>query len=225
MVREGDRFDLAAWLRRVRQEEGVVTTTGDLSGISADTLLNKAEPPKSGVAQPIAIKPKYPPACTVARPAIKLPLPSSRLPRDQSQSLTQQIAKVEAAWRAMKRQSRRTAIYVYLAAVFDLVMEYKEERQIKKLVRYTAAVTGLPAGKNPDPFAAVIRCTSDANVDRKTFSRWSRALRYVAHTKDAETPLKKFMIEAGGVNACADHFVLTLGRRSGNDYSDDRGSD
>ena len=61
----------------------------------------------------------------------------------------------------------------------------------------------LPFDKTADPFTGVIRCTSEDAVDNKTVSKWARALRYVARCKERKRPLKMFMKEAGGVNACA----------------------
>ena len=52
-----------------------------------------------------------------------------------------------------------------------------------------------------EPFAAVIACTG--NVDRRTLSKWSRALRYVAQAKKDGEELTEFMRGQAGINACA----------------------
>jgi hypothetical protein len=70
-----------------------------------------------------------------------------------------------------------------------------------------------PLDKNADPFSAVIRCTSRGDIDSKTTSKWSRALRYASRRKGPDRRLKRFMKEAGGVNACADRYAR-LQRRS-----------
>ena len=44
-------------------------------------------------------------------------------------------------------------------------------------------------------------------VDSKTMSKWARALRYVARYERPDRPLKTFMKEAGGVNACAELYA------------------
>jgi hypothetical protein len=103
-------------------------------------------------------------------------------------------------------------------------MLYSHRGQAKKLTRRVLKAEGF-AVQRMDPFSAIIRCTADSNLDRKTVSRWSRALRYIAHHKGSETPLKKFVVAEGGINACADRFALTLGRgRRLRDF-DDRNSD
>jgi len=73
-------------------------------------------------------------------------------------------------------------------------------------------IAGLPFDKNADPFTAVVRCTSD-NIDSKIISKCARALRYVARSKEPRMPLKTFMKEAGGVNACAGLYAKYFGRR------------
>jgi hypothetical protein len=52
--------------------------------------------------------------------------------------------------------------------------------------------------------AAVIPCTADpAKADKRTQSKWSRALRYAAAYKPDSEPLDQFIGRKGGINACA----------------------
>lgn len=112
---------------------------------------------------------------------------------------------IHRAWDKFRANRARDAVYGYLSTVFETVMHYKVRRKTKKLLRNALKVVDLSFDGNADPFAAVIRCTSDDSVDSKTISKWARALRYVAWRKDRGTPLERFMKEAGGVNACADN--------------------
>jgi hypothetical protein len=58
------------------------------------------------------------------------------------------------------------------------------------------------------PFAAVIRCTADATkADKRTRSKWSRAMRYAAMYKADSEPLDQFIRRKGGINACAARFA------------------
>jgi hypothetical protein len=69
----------------------------------------------------------------------------------------------------------------------------------------------LDASNREDPFAAVIRCTSDpAKADNRTRSKWSRVLRY-AWAYNSE-PLGQFIKRKGGINECAARFTRALGR-------------
>jgi hypothetical protein len=58
-----------------------------------------------------------------------------------------------------------------------------------------------------EPFAAIIRCTSDpSKVDKRTRSKWSRALRYALEQKDHSETLDHFIKRKGGINRCAERF-------------------
>jgi hypothetical protein len=66
-----------------------------------------------------------------------------------------------------------------------------------------------------EPFAAVIVCTADRQkVDKRTRSKWSRALRYAAKYKTSAEPLATFILRKGGINQCAERFTERFGRRS-----------
>jgi hypothetical protein len=73
-------------------------------------------------------------------------------------------------------------------------------------------VADRPFAKNEDPFSAVIRCTGGCDVDKKTISKWARALRYASRRKEPDMLLKTFMKKAGGVNSCANLYAKHLGR-------------
>jgi hypothetical protein len=98
-------------------------------------------------------------------------------------------------------------VYGYLEAVFAIVEHYKVRRRTKKLLRHAFKFADQPLHKNANPLTAVIRCTCGGAADNKTVSKWARALRYVARCKKPATPLKAFMTEAGGVNACATRYA------------------
>jgi hypothetical protein len=126
--------------------------------------------------------------------------------------ITRRLEKVRVAWNEFQANRARDAVYGYLEAVFAIVAHYKVRRKTKKLLRHAFEYAELAFDKNADPFSAVIRCTCGDAADNKTISKWARALRYVAWGKDRGTQLKRFMKEAGGVNACAAGYVKYLGR-------------
>jgi hypothetical protein len=71
----------------------------------------------------------------------------------------------------------------------------------------------LAVSEREDPFAAVIRCTTDpAKADKRTRSKWSRVLRYAAVYKADSEPLDHFIRRKGGINSCAGRFSGCLGR-------------
>jgi hypothetical protein len=58
-----------------------------------------------------------------------------------------------------------------------------------------------------------IRCTADpAKADKRTRSKWSRALRYAAAHKPDSEPLDRLIRRKGGINACAGRFFRYAGR-------------
>jgi hypothetical protein len=103
-------------------------------------------------------------------------------------------------------------VYGYLEAVFAIVIRYKVRRRINRLLRHAFEFANLPFDKSADPFNAIIRCTSERDIDSKTISKWARPLRYVRYCKPAKQSLKKFMTAAGGVNSCADRYAKQFGR-------------
>jgi hypothetical protein len=65
----------------------------------------------------------------------------------------------------------------------------------------------LKVSDREDPFAAIIRCTADpAKADKRTRSKWSCVMRYVAAYKLDSEPLDLFIRRKGGINACAARF-------------------
>jgi len=71
----------------------------------------------------------------------------------------------------------------------------------------------LKVSDREDPFAAVIRCTADpVKTDKRTRSKWSRAMRYAAAYKPVSEPLDEFVMRKGGINACAGRYSRRLGR-------------
>jgi ABC transporter substrate binding protein len=75
--------------------------------------------------------------------------------------------------------SAMSAIYTYLAAVFDLVAWWTVEGRALERAQKALRLHNIRPAEYDEPFAAIIRCTSDlAKVDKRTRSKWSRILRY-----------------------------------------------
>jgi hypothetical protein len=213
MIREGDSFDFRKWLRRVREEEAqakqisAAFSPGESSPFDMVNLTSTPDPSE---------------AWLKAEPASKTN--SSRIPRVRRQlgreavsrlpqtGLRQRLVMVCNAWDDFQECRKRDAVYGYLKAVFALIVDYKGPRRTKRLLERAFQFADLPFDKNADPFAAVIRCTSERSVDNKTISKWARALRYAAHCKRPRTPLKRFVKKMGGINACAERYAIYLGR-------------
>ena len=133
--------------------------------------------------------------------------------RESSQDrLRRRLVEVCDAWDDFQECRRRDAVYRYLKAAFALVVDYKGRRRTKRLLRRAFEFSGLPVDNSADPFTAVIRCTSERDLDCKAISKWARALRYAAYCKVPKKRLKTFMKRMGGVNSCADRWAQCFGR-------------
>jgi hypothetical protein len=109
----------------------------------------------------------------------------------------------------------RNAIYAYLTAVYDLVVWWTVEGREVDLARRALHLQRLKVSDREDPFAAVIRCTADpAEADKRTRSKWSRVMRYVAAYKPHSEPLGQFVRGRGGINACAARFSRCFGKKN-----------
>jgi hypothetical protein len=118
------------------------------------------------------------------------------------------LLRLQNEWETVQATRDRNAIYEYLAAVFELVECWGREGKAVKRAQRALHLRGYSAVREPEPFAAVIRCTSDPDkVDHRTQSKWSRALRYAAQFKDLDEKLRDFIKRKGGINKCADRYT------------------
>ena len=79
--------------------------------------------------------------------------------------------------RACQSSRERDAIYTYLTAVFELVAWWAAERCAIERAHKALRLRHIIPFDQEEPFAAIIRCTADpAKVDKRTRSKWARAL-------------------------------------------------
>jgi hypothetical protein len=120
------------------------------------------------------------------------------------QALKQDLLRVQTAWDESQARRERDAIYIYLAAVFDLVAWWMAENRALERAQKALRLRHITPFDQEDPFAAVIRCTADpAKVDKRTRSKWSRALKWALYHKSHSEPLDRLMKRKGGINECA----------------------
>ena len=129
-----------------------------------------------------------------------------------AQALGQDLTRVRIAWDECQAHRERDAIYSYLTAVFDLVAWWAAEDRALERARKALRLQNIWPTDHDEPFAAIIRCTSDpSKVDKRTRSKWSRVLRYAAEYKTNSEPLAAFVRRKGGINICASRFTRCLG--------------
>jgi hypothetical protein len=214
MIREGDNFDSSKWLKRVREEEAAQAKGVEATGTSGELAIAQ-------INDPIKTSDDR-----HTRPSSALPLPLKKLgalralhrPLHPAKSKTRKarlgrwLERIRGAWEDFQSSRRRDAVYGYLEAVFSIVAHFRIRRRTDRLLRHAFEFANLPCDKRTDSFAAVVRSTCDDSVDVKAISKWARALRYVARSKEPEMRLKTFMKEAGGINACATRYAKYFGR-------------
>ena len=121
-----------------------------------------------------------------------------------TQALREDLLRVQNAWDESQARRERDAIYTYLTAVFELVAWWTAEKRALERAQKALRLRHINPFDHEDPFAAVIRCTADREkVDKRTRSKWSRALRYALQYKSHSERLDRFMKRTGGINKCA----------------------
>ena len=132
-----------------------------------------------------------------------------------TEAMKANLLRLQNEWETVQASRDRDAIYHYLAAVFELVGWWDQEGKAVKHAYRALHRRGYKSVREPEPFAAVILCTSDPNkVDERARSKWSRALRYAAEYKGLDEPLPDFIKRQGGINECAARFARRLGKGS-----------
>jgi hypothetical protein len=132
------------------------------------------------------------------------------------EALKQDLLRIQNAWEESQASRERDAIYSYLSAVFDLVAWWLAENRAVERARKALRLRHVTPFDGEEPFAAVIRCTADPRkVDKRTRSKWSRALRYAISRKPIDEPLDRFIQRKGGINTCAARLTQQMSRRSG----------
>ena len=120
------------------------------------------------------------------------------------QALKQDLLRVRNAWDECQASRERDAIYTYLTAVFELVAWWMAENRALERAQRALRLRRIGSTDHDEPFAAIIRCTADpAKVDKRTRSKWSRALRYALEYKSHSERLDRFMKRKSGINKCA----------------------
>jgi hypothetical protein len=129
------------------------------------------------------------------------------------QALRQDLIRVQNAWDESQARRERDAIYTYLTAVFELVAWWMAENRALERAQNALRLRHITPFDQEEPFAAIIRCTADpTKVDKRTRSKWSRALRYALAYKSPSERLDQFMKRKGGINQCAAKFARHIGR-------------
>jgi hypothetical protein len=101
-----------------------------------------------------------------------------------TEAMKSNLLRLQNEWATVQASHHRDAVYGYLTGVFELVTWWNQERKAVNRARRALQLRRYYLLREPEPFAAVILCTADRDqVDDRTRSKWSRALRYAAEFK------------------------------------------
>ena len=132
-----------------------------------------------------------------------------------TEALQANLLRLQNEWEAVQASRDRDAIYRYLAAVFETVMVWAKEGKAVKRAYRALHVRGHKSVREPEPFAAVILCTSDPDkVDAGRGANGRGCCGTQKQYKDLDEPLGDFIKRKGGINECAARFARRLGRGS-----------
>ena len=119
-------------------------------------------------------------------------------------SLAADLARLRDTWREVQSSCNRDAIFLFLTDVFELVRWWAFDKKESERADRALAIKGLRSRQKIEPYSAVIVATiAPKKIDKRTVSKWSRALRFAAARKPRKKPLRAFIKDEGGINACA----------------------
>ncbi len=128
-----------------------------------------------------------------------------------SSTVEDELLQAKIAWKTYQSTRERDAVYDYLRAIFKIVRRWRKAHRAKASSHQALRLSGRARKiRNVEPFAIVILCTSDLrNVDARTRSKWSRALRFAERFKPNTERLADFVKRHGGINECAAQWSLS----------------
>jgi hypothetical protein len=141
--------------------------------------------------------------------------------KNKRQALPLKQSRLESEFETLRAVSKRTfssgnrmAVRTFLGAIFNLVTRWESEDRLEEgLYRLLDSLKAPVPLKIGEAFAVVIYCTAP-HLDKKSRSKWARALRFAALTKPSNEPLRAFIKRKGGINACASRYAV-YARRPG----------
>jgi hypothetical protein len=135
------------------------------------------------------------------------------LPLKQSR-LSSELETLRAVSKRAFSSGNRMAVHKFIGAIFNQVSVWESEDRLEEgLYRLLDSLKVPVPLRIGEAFAVVIYCTAP-HVDKKSRSKWARALRYAAANKPDDESIKSFFKRKGGINACAFRYAKYV-RRSG----------
>jgi hypothetical protein len=128
------------------------------------------------------------------------------LPLKQSR-LSSELETLRAVSKQTFSSGNRMDVRTFLGAIFNQVSRWEAEDRLEEgLYRLLDSLQASVPLRIGEAFSVVIYCTAP-HVDKKSRSKWARALRYAAATKPDDESIRKFIKRIGGINACASKYA------------------
>jgi hypothetical protein len=128
-----------------------------------------------------------------------LPLKRSRL--------SSELETLRAVSKRTFSSGNRMAVHRFLGAIFNQVSVWEAEDRLEEgLYRLLDSLKAPVPLRIGEAFSVAIYCIAP-HVDKKSRSKWARALRYAAANKPDDESIKKFIKRKGGINACASRYA------------------
>jgi hypothetical protein len=134
--------------------------------------------------------------------------------KNERQALPLKRSRLSSELETLKAVSKRTfssgnrmAVHKFLGAIFNQVSVWEAEGRLEEgLYRLLDSLKAPVPLRIGEAFAVAIYCIAP-HVDKKSRSKWARALRYAAANKPDDESIKKFIKRKGGINACASKYA------------------
>src|ERR1035441_4755967 len=121
--------------------------------------------------------------------------------------LSSELETLRAVSKRTFSSGNRMSVRTLLGAIFNLVSLWEAEDRLEEgLYRLLDSLKTPVPLRIGEAFAVVIYCIAP-KVDKKSRSKWARALRYAAATKLDDESIKSFFKRKGGINACASRYA------------------
>ena len=121
--------------------------------------------------------------------------------------LSSELAELKAVSKRTFSSGNRMAVHRFLGAIFNQVAVWEAEDRLEEgLYRLLDSLKTPVPLRIGEAFAVVIYCVAP-HADKKSRSKWARALRYAAATKPDDESITSFFKRKGGINACASKYV------------------
>lgn len=130
-----------------------------------------------------------------------------------SEALRRDVMRVQSAWKKYQRSHRRSAIYKFLDAIFEIITIWEADGRARSRAHRAMSEERCRVPRSIEPYSAtMVIAAHPETIDDRTLAKWSRVLRFAQEHKLPSTPLRKFIRRKGGINECAALFTRRLGR-------------